>query len=485
MHVSTRDALAQLRSGRPGCLAELCDFIRFPSISNQAGHAGDVRRCAGWLAGQLQQAGLEQVQLVPTPGHPLVYAAWRKAAGKPTLLVYGHYDVQPADPLKEWRTPPFEPAVRGSYLYGRGASDDKGQMYTHVKAIQAYLHSTGRLPVNVVCLFEGEEEIGSPNLQSWLERNRPMVAADLAVISDTRMLNQRQPALTYALRGGLGLELVVEGPGQELHSGTFGGAIHNPLQALCELITRLHDADQRVAIPGFYDAVRAWGPGERDFMRRNGPRAAEILANARARRGWGEAGYSLYERTTIRPALTVNGITGGYQGMGGKAVIPHQASAKLSFRLVPDQDPLEIERLLRAYLAQITPPTVQVKLNTRLMAHPALIPRDHPGMRAAAFAYRQAFGALPVYLRSGGTIPVVNMLQDIPGIPAVLMGFALADDNKHAPNERFYLPNFYNGMAACIWFMAALGKYPPPQSTHGGQASRTPGRKLKIDPQYE
>jgi acetylornithine deacetylase/succinyl-diaminopimelate desuccinylase-like protein len=478
-------ALAHIHANRLMAIGELQDFIRFPSVSMQSKYAGEVNRCARWLASQIRQAGITDTQIIPTPGHPLVYAAWRKAPGLPTLLIYGHYDVQPVDPLNEWRTPPFEPIVQDNHLYGRGASDDKGQMYAHIKAIQAYLQTAYRLPVNVICLFEGEEEIGSPNLQNWLKDNPERLKADLAVISDTRMRNAQRPALTYALRGGLGLELVVKGPGQDLHSGTFGGAIHNPLQALCELIARLHDADHRVAIPGFYDSVRVWSGAERDFMRRSGLSDAEILRDALAQHSWGEAGYSLYERTTTRPALTVNGITGGYQEAGGKAVIPRLASAKLSFRLAPDQDPAEVDRLFRAYIHKIAPPTIQVQIHTRMSARPALIDRNHPGMRAAAFAYRQGFGALPVYLRSGGTIPVVNMLQEIVGIPTVLMGFALGDDNKHAPNERFYLPNFYNGIATCIWFMAALSKYHPSHLPNGIPTARVPGRGLKIDPQYE
>jgi acetylornithine deacetylase/succinyl-diaminopimelate desuccinylase-like protein len=452
-HRALRHAVAHRRR----FLGELKDFVRFPSVSAQPQHAADVRRCAAWLADHLQRIGLEHVRVIPTPRHPLVCADWRHAPGRPTVLIYGHYDVQPVDPLAQWHTPPFEPVVRGRDLYGRGACDDKGQLFAHVKALESYLCAAGRLPVNVRCLFEGEEEIGSPNLKPWLARHRKALASDVAVMSDTRMLAPDRPALTYALRGGLALELEVRGPEHDLHSGNFGGAIDNPLQALCELLARLHDADGRVAIPGFYDRVRTWGEAERAFMADQGPSDVQVLRDARARRGWGEAGYSLYERTTIRPALTINGISGGYQGPGGKAVIPARALAKLSFRLVPDQSPAEVERLFRALVARLSPPTVTVTVRTQSQARPALVDRRHPALAAAAAAYCRGFGTAPALLRSGGTIPVVNVFQQVLGAPTALMGFALPDDRIHAPNEKFHLPNYFNGIATCIWFLALVG----------------------------
>jgi acetylornithine deacetylase/succinyl-diaminopimelate desuccinylase-like protein len=447
-------------ASRSRFVAELKDFIRFPSVSAQPQHAGDLQQCAAWLADHLRQIGLEGVRVIPTQLHPIVYADWQRAPGRPTVLIYGHYDVQPVDPLHEWRTPPFEPTVRGHDLYGRGASDDKGQLFTHVKALESYLHTTGVLPVNVKCLFEGEEEIGSPNLPSFLARNTAALAADVAVLSDMRILTPDRPAITYALRGALSLELEVNGPEQDLHSGNFGGAVYNPLQALCEIIARLHDADGRVAIPGFYDHVRQWSAEEHTYMVRTGPSDTQILRGARAAKGWGEHGYTLYERTTLRPALTINGIAGGYQGPGVKAVIPARAMTKLNFRLVPDQDPSEIDRLFRQYVARLTPPTVRSTIRTHLLAKPVLVSRNHPAIRAAAVAYRKGFGATPVFLRSGGTIPVVNTFQKALGIPTVLMGFALPDDRMHAPNEKFYLPNFYNGITTSICFLAEIGAQP-------------------------
>jgi len=438
-------------------IEELKRFVRFPSVSAQSAHAGDVKACAAWLAEYLQRIGMAGVRVIApiaTSRHPIVHAEWNRAPGRPTVLIYGHYDVQPPDPLQEWTTPPFEPTVRGPHLYGRGACDDKGQLFAHVKALERFLKTAGRLPVNVKCLFEGEEEIGSPSLKTFLERHARTLQADAAVMSDTRMLGPDRPALTYSLRGGLSLELEVTGPRQDLHSGTFGGAVHNPAQALSEIIAGLHDAQGRIAVPGFYDRVCVPGTAERAYLKKVGPPDAKILSDAGAERGWGEPGWSLYERTTVRPSLAVTGLTGGYQGEGSKAVIPARAAAKLNIRLVPDQDPREIDLLIRRHVARTTPPTVRSRITTHLRARPAVLDRHHPVMLAAARAYQRGFGAAPVYLRSGGSIPVVNLFQDVLGIPTALMGFALPDSRIHAPNERFHLPTFERGIATCRAFLA-------------------------------
>jgi acetylornithine deacetylase/succinyl-diaminopimelate desuccinylase-like protein len=456
--MSPSRALAYARAHRKKFLGELKDFIRFPTVSAQPRHDGDIRSCANWLAEHLRRVGLDHVRIVPTPRHPLVYAGWQNAAGRPTVLIYGHYDVQPPDPLHEWHSPPFEPAIRGVNLFGRGACDDKGQMFTHVKALEAYLQTAGGLPINVKCLFEGEEEIGSPSLIPFVARNKNALATDVAVMSDTRMLGPDRPAINYAERGALYLEIDVHGPEQDLHSGNFGGAVHDPLQALCEIIAKLHDANGRIAIPGLYDRVRSWSKRERAHMGRAGPSDPQILEDAQTDLGWGERGYSLYERLTLRPALTINGLTGGYQGPGGKGVIPARAGAKLSFRLVPDQDPREIDRLFRTYIGRITPPTVHSTVETLSSADPALIDPRHPAVRAAALAYRKGFSAAPVLLRSGGTIPILSTFQNTLGIPTVLMGFALPDDRIHAPNEKFHIPNFFKGIETSIWFLDALAK---------------------------
>jgi acetylornithine deacetylase/succinyl-diaminopimelate desuccinylase-like protein len=453
-----RDALKYAQTRRATFVSELSKFVRFPSVSSQYERAGDVRKCAAWLARHLQGVGLDRVRIIPTDGNPIVYASWLRAPGRPTLIIYGHYDVLPGEPLKEWHTPPFTPTLKNHNLHARGASDDKGQLFSHVKAIESYLKTTNSLPVNVKCIFEGEEEIGSPHLTSFIARNTRALHADAAVISDTRMLAPDRPAISYAQRGGLRAELVVKGPPHDLHSGNFGGAVHNPLQALSEMITRLHDAQGRVAIPDFYDDVRLWNEKERAFMQRTGPTDDQILQDAKVERGWGEAGFNLYERTTIRPALTVNGIAGGHQGPGAKSIIPAQATAKLSFRLVPDQDPKKVARLFREHIERITPPTVRSSIRIFSPIEPALVDRHHPAVRAAALAYQKGFGASPVFLRSGGSIPVVNTFQKILGVPVVLMGFGLPDDHIHSPNENFHLPNFYNAIATSIWYMAIAAK---------------------------
>jgi acetylornithine deacetylase/succinyl-diaminopimelate desuccinylase-like protein len=456
------DVHAQLNGAR--FVEELKDFIRFPSVSAQPKHAADLKQCAEWLANHLRRIGLERVQVFQTPQHPLVYAEWLHSTGRPTVLIYGHYDVQPPDPLQEWQSPPFEPSVRGDNLYGRGACDDKGQMFVHIKALESYLKTQRSLPVNVKCLFEGEEEIGSPNLAPFIRRNARALRADIAVMSDTTMLAPDRPALTYALRGGLSMDLELRGMKNDLHSGNFGGAIHNPLQALCEMIAQLHDSNGRIAISNFYDRVRNSPQEERDYMARSGRTDQQILADAQIladvepRAGWGERAFSLYERTTVRPSLSVTGIVGGYQGEGVKAIIPARAVAKLNFRLVPDQQPDEIERLVREHVRRIAPPAMNLTIRTLLKAGPAVINRKHPAMHAAAVAYRQGFGIAPVFLRSGGSIPVVNTFQQALGLPTVLMGFALPDDRIHAPNEKFHLPNFFRGIKTSIRFLSEIGQ---------------------------
>lgn len=456
----TADAIDYLHSNWSRFVAELGTFIRFPSVSAQPGQSNHTAKCAAWLADHLRQIGLEQIQIIPTPRHPIVFANWTHALGRPTVLIYGHYDVQPPEPLDKWRTPPFEPTVIGDNLYGRGASDDKGQMFVHVKALEACLHATAELPVNVICLFEGEEEIGSPNLPAFLERYRHQLSADIAVLSDMPMLAPDRPAITESMRGSLSLELELRGARKELHSGLYGGAIHNPLQALCEILASLHDPAGRVRIPGFYDRVRNLQPAGRANMRAHGPNDAKILRDAGAEHAWGEPGYTLYKRTTIRPALTINGIRGGYQGTGPKAVIADRAMAKLNFRLVPEQQPEEIERLFRRHVKRCTPATIRSVVRKQFSAQPAELDRRHPVMHAAAYAYRSGFGSAPIVLRSGGTIPVITLLQDILAMPTVLMGFALPDDGMHEPNEKFHLPNFFNGIATSIHFLTKLAEQP-------------------------
>lgn len=452
-----RRALQYAVAHRGQFVSELKEFLRFPSVSSEPQRARDIAKCAAWLAQHLKRIGL-RVRIIPTRGNPIVYASWLRASGRPTIIIYGHYDVLPGEPLRQWRTPPFTPTLKNDNLHARGAADDKGQLFSHIKALESYLKSGRALPVNVKCIFEGEEEIGSPHLTSFIARNKRALHADAAVISDTRMLAPDQPAISYGQRGGLRAELEVIGPPHDLHSGNFGGAVLNPLQALCEMIAELHDDRGRVAIPGFYDDVRLWNEKERAFMASDGPTDEEILQDAKTSRGWGEPGFSLYERTTIRPALTLNGIAGGHQGKGSKSIIPSKAVAKLSFRLVPDQNPQKIARLLRDHITHITPLGVRSGVRTFSPIEPALVDRDHPAVKAAAVAYQKGFGSSPVFIRSGGSIPVVNTFQTLLGIPAVLMGFGLPDDHIHGPNEKFSLTNFHQAIATSIWYMAIAAR---------------------------
>jgi acetylornithine deacetylase/succinyl-diaminopimelate desuccinylase-like protein len=449
-------ALRFAAENRSRFLAELQQFLRFRSISSQPGRRADAMQCATWLARHLKAIGLPRVRVVPTRGNPIVFASKFRGRDYPTILIYGHYDVLPGEPLHEWRTPPFEPTLIGNKLFARGTSDDKGQLFIHIKAVESYLSAEGALPVNVKFLFEGGEEVGSPNLDSFIRRNRRILAADAAVISDTRMIAPNRPAISYAQRGGLRVELEIKGSDHDLHSGNFGGAVLNPAQALSEMIAKLHDAHGRVAIPGFYKDVRNWGEMERGFMARNGRSNEEILANAGVHRGWGEEGFSAYERTTIRPALTINGITSGHQGKGAKSIIPSRAIAKLSFRLVPDQKPERVARLFRDYINKIKPRQVQCAVKFFSPIAPAILNRKHPAILAAVGAYERSFGSRPVFIRSGGSIPVVKTFQKQLGIPVVLMGFGLPEDNIHAPNENLDLTNFTKGIETSIWYLALV-----------------------------
>ncbi len=439
-------------------IRHLREFIAFPSISTDPRYAGAVKGCAAWLAGHLAQMGMRRVTVFPTPRHPVVYAERIESPALPTLLVYGHYDVVPVAPRDAWTVPPFAGVVRGDKLYGRGASDDKGQTLVHLKAIEGLLRRRGRLPVNVKLLLEGEEEIGSPNLAAFIEGHRDLLRADWVLLSDTNMLAPGRPSLTYALRGSLSVEVEVRGPATELHSGIFGGAVRNPLQALSEILAGLHAPGGRIAIPGFYDAVQPVPAAERAYLRRFATPDAQLLREAGVQAGWGEKGYSLAERTTLRPSLSITGMAGGYQGEGVKSVVPARATAKLNFRLVPGQDPHHIEQLLREHLRRVTPPGVQTELRALLHAPAARVPVHHPVMQAARRACRRGFGKEAVLQRSGGTIPAVGLFAQRLGIPTVLLGFGLPNDRKHGPDEFFYLPTLLPALRTVEGFMEGLGR---------------------------
>jgi acetylornithine deacetylase/succinyl-diaminopimelate desuccinylase-like protein len=453
---SVAAALGWARSQRSRCVADLRRFASFASVAADAAYAVKLRGAAAWLASYLAGLGLEHARVLPTAGHPVVYADWLHAPGRPTLLIYGHYDVQPADPLAEWHSPPFEPTLRGDRLYARGITDDKGQLLAHVFAVAAFLGATRSLPVNVRVVVEGEEEIGSPHFGAFVDVHRKLLACDAAVASDTPMLGPLRPALTHALRGGLSLEVEVSGQRIDLHSGLFGGAVHNSLEALCTLMASLYAPSGAVAVAGFYDHVRNWSEAERRYMTRFGPSDGEILRAAGADAAWGEPGFTSYERVTIRPSLTVTGVSGGYQGPGAKAVIPASAGAKLNARLVPDQNPADVHQKLLAHLRQYAPSTVRVCLNPQssTVVPPVLLDRSNRLTRAAADACQRAFGAPVAYLRNGGTIGGVAELHQRLRVPIVLMGFALPDARLHAPNENLHLPTFFRSIDACIWLLA-------------------------------
>ncbi len=408
------------------------------------------------MARRYAVAPFTDVAVEPTGGHPLVVARTRPRRGYRKVLLYGHYDVQPATPLAAWRSPPFEPEIQGGNLYARGASDDKGQLLVHLHALEALYQSrdASGLPVDVIVLLDGEEEVGSPHLRRWLARNRDSIGCDVVLVSDTRIPSPHQPALTTRLRGSLSAELVVAGPPADLHSGAFGGTIHNPVHALSDLISSMHDKQGRIRISGFYDDVTELGPRDRIRMRREGPSDDPLRRATGVARLWGEPAYSAYERTTIRPALNVTGISGGYEGPGLRNAIPAFARARLNVRLVPDQDPHHLAWLLRSHIDRFTPATVSSRLTVTATARPAVVPAEHDAVVLAAEALTRTFGRRPVSLFSGGTIPAVSMLQEELGATPILMGFALPDDNMHAPNEKVHIPTLVRGVDAVASFLA-------------------------------
>lgn len=427
-------------------LEELKAFLRIPSISSLTEHKGDVRKAAEWLKEAMEKAGLENAEVFETDGHPVVYADWLHAEGKPTVLVYGHYDVQPVDPLNLWETPPFDPHVRDNKLYARGASDDKGQTFMHVKAVEALLKLEGELPVNIKFIVEGEEEIGSPTLPKYVEQNQEQLKADLIVISDTGMQGPGRPAVCYGLRGLAGIQIDVQGPKGDLHSGLYGGAVQNPLHAIVEILQSFRDKEGVIQVDGFYDDVLEVSDAERaEFA------ALEFdLEKEKQELGitedFGEKGYSFVERTWIRPTLEINGITGGFSGEGIKTVLPAQASAKITCRLVPNQDPDDIVAKLRAHVEANKPAGVTVTISDFDKGQPFLTPYDHPAIQAAGRSYERVYNVKTAFTRMGGSVPIVAVFDQVLGLPVVLMGFGLSSENFHAPNEHFHLENFDKGL---------------------------------------
>jgi acetylornithine deacetylase/succinyl-diaminopimelate desuccinylase-like protein len=429
-------------------LDELKALLAIPSISALPQHAADVRRCAEWCAEEMRRIGLHNVRLIDTPGNPVVYGDWLEAAGAPTILFYGHYDVQPVDPLELWQSPPFEATVRDGEIYARGSADDKGQVFMHFKAIEAHLRQNRRLPVNLRIILEGEEEVGSVNLDDFIRAHKSELGADVVVISDSPMFARGVPSICYGLRGLVYFQIDLRGSSTDLHSGSFGGAVANPAMVLAQLLAQMKDRGGRIKIPGFYDDVvplqeeerKAWASlpfNEKQYRKAFGiPKV------------YGESGYTTLERTWARPTFEVNGLLSGFTGDGAKTVLPAVAMAKVSMRLVPNQDPDKIAKLFEDYVRQIAPKTVEVKVTRMHGGKPWMTSYDNRYVQAAGRAIEKGFGQKPVFTREGGSIPVVSTFQEELGLPSVLFGVGLPDENAHAPNEKLDVGNFHNGIIA-------------------------------------
>jgi len=451
----TDQAIAAVQDNRERHLHELKDLLSIPSVSTDPDRTDDVLRCAGFMADQLRALKLDRVEVMPTGGHPIVYGEWLNAPGKPTVLVYGHYDVQPAELADGWDTEPFEPTIKDGYIYARGASDMKSQIFAQIKAMECIVMQ-GDPPVNIKYLIEGEEEIGSAHLEAFIDNNLDLLACDFVLNCDAAIDGKDQPGITYGLRGLAYFELMIQGPENDLHSGKFGGAIRNPIHVLAELIAGMHDADGRVTLPGFYDKVRDLDPEEREALAKLPYSDKDFQELSGSKSLYGETGYTTIERIGARPALDVNGIWGGYTGAGAKTVLPARAHAKLSTRLVPDQDWRDIESTLRAYLDANVPAGVHWTLHEHSGGPPAIMDRNSPYMAAAIEALEEVFNNEVHFSREGGSIPIVALLQQKLGVDTILLGFGLPDDAIHGPNERQYLPNFHKGIETYIRFLGKL-----------------------------
>jgi len=442
-------------------LNELKEFLRIPSISSLSEHKGDIQNAAQWLANAFDKLNLENISITQTAGHPVVYGDWLHAEGKPTILFYGHYDVQPVDPLNLWDSKPFDPTIRDNKLFARGASDDKGQVFMHLKMIEALFATTGTLPVNVKFIYEGEEEIGSPNLPAFVEEHKEKLAADLILISDTGLYGPGKPAVCYGLRGLTGIQIDVRGAKGDLHSGLYGGGVQNAIHALAEILASFRDEHGTIQVEGFYDKVLPLTEEEREAYRALDFDEESVKDEVGVNELFGEAGYSYLERTWARPTLEVNGVFGGFSGEGIKTVLPAEAGAKITCRLVPNQEPEEIVALLKAHVEKHKPTGVEVAISEFDKGRPFLTPFDHPFIQAAGRSYEKVYNVPTAYTRGGGSIPIVAAFDEILELPVVLMGFGLSSENFHAPNEHFHLENFDKGLRVLsdyLFEVAALQK---------------------------
>ena len=446
--------LDYLQQNQPRFLTEFCDYLRFPSVSAQPQHKQDLQACAAWLVAHCQQMGLE-AKLCETAGHPIVVAKTprEKNSRKPHFLVYGHYDVQPPEPLELWKSPPFEPRLDGNIIYARGSTDNKGQNLAHLKAVEAYLKTGTPLPCDLTFVLEGEEEVGSESLSDFLKSNRRELHCQAVVISDTGMPSLKHPALTYSLRGIVAFEITVRGPARDLHSGIFGGAVENPAMALARLLARVRDDKGRITIPGFYDDVAPITKFERQQAARYPLKDAQLKKLLGPPRLFGERGFTPSEQRSARPTFEINGLTSGYQGEGSKTIVPAWARAKVTCRLVPNQRPEQVRKIVAAHLKKICPPTVRLEISTGHGAEAYYVSPTGPLAQASLRALKQAFGAEPILMREGGSIPIVNEFKKILGADSLLLGLGLPDDNAHSPNEKFHLECFERGqrMGAFLW----------------------------------
>jgi acetylornithine deacetylase/succinyl-diaminopimelate desuccinylase-like protein len=449
-----KDILAFLKKNQARFVRELCEYVRFPSVSAQPAHRKDLMACAQWLVRHCREIGLD-AELRPTVGNPVVLARTprRKASRKPHYVIYGHYDVQPPEPFELWKTPPFEPCVRGCSLFGRGASDNKGQHLAHLNAVEAYLRTGAELPCDLTFVIEGEEEVGSKSLAGFLDKNRGRLRCDGIVISDTGLVSKSHPTFTYGLRGIMAIEVKLRGPARDLHSGIFGGTVENPAMALCQLLAQLRDKKGRITIPGFYDDVEPLTAYERRQLARLPFRERSYRQFLGVRKLFGERGYTPIEQRSARPTLEINGLTSGYQGEGSKTIIPAWASVKITARLVPNQTPERVRQLFTRHLRRICPATVRLEFNQEHGGEAYVVSPQGRGAQAALRALKHAFGCEPVLMREGGSIPIVNAFKKILGVDSLMLGLALPDDNAHSPNEKFDLEVFECGMrmSAHLW----------------------------------
>ena len=439
-------------------IEELKDFLRIPSISTSEQYKKDMLKGADFVAAKLNAAGLKNVKVIKTKVHPLVYADWLNAPGKPTVLIYGHYDVQPVDPISLWDSLPFDPVVRNGKIYARGATDDKGQMYMHIKSVEAYLKTMKKLPINVKFIIEGEEEIGSESLEKFINQNAKFLKCDAVLISDTALYGPGIPTITYGLRGLAYLEVVITGPNRDLHSGTFGGTIANPVNVLAEIISKLMDKNGHITIPGFYDDVVKITKKEKENFKSLVFSEKKFAREIGVKKLKGEKGYSTVERAWARPTLDCNGIIGGFTEEGAKTILPSKAMAKISMRLVPNQDPHKISRLFTKYVKNITPDTVSIKIKDLHGGYPVLTPLDDKATIAGANAMAKAFGKKTVFMREGGSIPIVTVFAKKLKAPSVLMGLGLNTENLHSPNEHFDLKHFHLGILSSAYFLQEYAK---------------------------